>query len=149
VARGQIPEARSQRSFLRALCALRVKISAFSLSSAALSLLAVSLSALSLSNGSNPSKGRRRTFARKARLGFRAESAHNKYNQADQQDQAKAAAADGRPANIKTAAAEQEKKNNDKKEYIHDWKIALRRHRGYGALTCLLDIHHKDTKITE
>jgi hypothetical protein len=73
----------------------------------------------------------------RAQLGFRAESAHEKHNQADQQDQAKPATANGRPANIKTAAAEQEKKNNDKKEYIHDWKIAPRDNHDYGALTCL------------
>jgi hypothetical protein len=71
-------------------------------------------------------------------LGFRAESAHQKDNQADQQNQAKATATDGRPANIKTAAAEQEKKNNDKKEYIHDCKIALRGNGSYGALPYLL-----------
>jgi hypothetical protein len=47
--------------------------------------------------------------------GFRAESAHQKDNQANQQNQAEPAAADGRSANIKTTAAEQEKKNNDEK----------------------------------
>jgi hypothetical protein len=80
------------------------------------------------------------TFERKAlaRLSrFRAKSAHQKDNQADQQNQAKATAADGRPANIKAAAAEQEKKNNDKKEYIHDCKIALRGNGDYGALPYL------------
>jgi hypothetical protein len=46
-------------------------------------------------------------------LGFRAKSAHEKDNQADQQNQTKPAAADGRPANIKTAAAEQKKKDNE------------------------------------
>jgi hypothetical protein len=39
--------------------------------------------------------------------GFRTESAEQKDNQADQQNQTKAAAADGRTADIKTAAAEQ------------------------------------------
>jgi hypothetical protein len=80
------------------------------------------------------------TFERKALTRpsrFRAKSAHQKDNQADQQNQAKATAADGRPANIKTAAAEQEKKNNDKKEYIHDCKIALRGNGDYGALPYL------------
>jgi hypothetical protein len=74
---------------------------------------------------------------RAQRLGFRAKSAHQKDNQADQQNQAEPAAADGRSANIKTAAAEQEKKNNDKKEYIHDCKVSLRRGFHYGALTSL------------
>jgi hypothetical protein len=39
-------------------------------------------------------------------LGFRTKSAHEKDNQADQQNQAETTAADGRPANIKAAAAE-------------------------------------------
>jgi len=53
----------------------------------------------------------RRSFS-EGGLRFRAKSAHEKDNQADQQDQAEATAADGRTANIKTAAAEQEKKDN-------------------------------------
>jgi hypothetical protein len=51
-----------------------------------------------------------------ATSGFRVKPAHQKDNQADQQNQAEPAAADGRSANIKTAAAEQEKKNDDEKE---------------------------------
>ena len=47
--------------------------------------------------------------------GFRAESAHKIDDNTYQQDQAKSSSADGRPAKIKTAAAEQEKKNKDQK----------------------------------
>jgi hypothetical protein len=42
----------------------------------------------------------------------RAESAHEINNDAYQQYQADPAAADGRPAKVKSAAAEQKKKNN-------------------------------------
>jgi hypothetical protein len=72
-----------------------------------------------------------------ATSGFRVKPAHQKDNQADQQNQAEPAAADGRTANIKTAAAEQEKKNNDKKEYIHEYKVSFRLGFHYGALTSL------------
>ena len=66
--------------------------------------------------------------------GFCPKAAHYINNEANQQDQAKPAAADRRPANIKTAATEQEKKNNYEKEYIHDFKIARHGTGAYGAL---------------
>ena len=47
--------------------------------------------------------------------GFRAESAHKIDDNTYQQDQAKSSSADGRPAKIKTAAAEQEKKDDYQK----------------------------------
>jgi hypothetical protein len=68
-----------------------------------------------------------------SRLGSRAESAHEKDDKADQQNQAKPSAPDGGPAKVKTAAAEQEKKNKDKQYKTHTRKIALYCDRVYGA----------------
>jgi hypothetical protein len=47
--------------------------------------------------------------------GFRAPSAHQIDDKADQQNQAEPSSANGRPADVKAAAAKQEKKNNDEK----------------------------------
>jgi hypothetical protein len=48
------------------------------------------------------------------RLGFsRAESAHHKNDQADQQNETKASSANDGTTKVKTTAAEQEKQNND------------------------------------
>lgn len=44
---------------------------------------------------------------------FRAESAHQKDDQADQQNEAEASSANGGPAKVKTAAAEQEKEEDN------------------------------------
>ena len=68
-----------------------------------------------------------------SRLGSRAESAHEKDDKADQQNQAKPSAPDGGPAKVKTAAAEQEKKNKDKQYKTHTRKIALYCDRVYGV----------------
>jgi hypothetical protein len=67
------------------------------------------------------------------RSGFPAKSAHKIDDQAYQQNQAKPASTNGRPANVKSAAAEQEKKNKDEKDKIHGCKIALRGAPCYGA----------------
>jgi hypothetical protein len=48
------------------------------------------------------------------RLGsFRAEAAHHKNDQADQQNETKASSANDGTTKVKTTAAEQEKQNND------------------------------------
>jgi len=47
-------------------------------------------------------------------LGSRTKSAHQKDDKADQQNQAEPAAADDRTSKVKTAAAEQNKQDNDK-----------------------------------
>jgi hypothetical protein len=47
--------------------------------------------------------------------GFRSESAHKVDDKTYQQNQTQSSSADGRPAKVKTAAAEQEKKNKYKK----------------------------------
>jgi hypothetical protein len=65
--------------------------------------------------------------------GFRAKAAQQINHQADQQNQAKAAAANGWTTNIKAAAAKQEKKDNNQKECIHACKVALRCNHNYGA----------------
>ena len=44
---------------------------------------------------------------------LRAKSAHEKNDEADYQDKAKAPTTDGGTAKVKAAAAEQEEKNND------------------------------------
>ena len=47
-------------------------------------------------------------------LGSRTKSAHQKDDKADQQNQANPSSADEGPSNVKTAAAEQNKKDKDK-----------------------------------
>jgi hypothetical protein len=49
----------------------------------------------------------------KAALRFRTKSTHQKDDKTDQQNQTKPATADNRPSKVKTAAAENKKKNND------------------------------------
>lgn len=56
---------------------------------------------------------RRVVMASMIRLVFRPPAAHEKNDEADQQNQANTAATDGGAADIKTAAAEQEEKNKD------------------------------------
>jgi hypothetical protein len=46
---------------------------------------------------------------------FGAQAAHGKDDKADQQHEAKPAAADGRPAKVKPAATEQQEKHNNNK----------------------------------
>lgn len=53
-----------------------------------------------------------RTVGGVARSGFRPKSAHEKDDEADQQNKAKSSTADGGTAKVKAAAAEQEEKNN-------------------------------------
>jgi hypothetical protein len=67
------------------------------------------------------------------RLGFRAPPAHKIDDKANQQNQADPSSADGGPAKVKTAAAEQEKKNKDKEYKTHTRKIALYCDRVYGV----------------
>jgi hypothetical protein len=50
-----------------------------------------------------------------------AESAHQKDDQAYQQNQANPAAADGGTAKVKTAAAEQKQQHEKQEYYIHSW----------------------------
>jgi hypothetical protein len=66
---------------------------------------------------------------------FRAKAAHQIDDQGHQQDQTDATATKGRTADIETAAAEQEKQNDDYEEKIHDGKLAGDRIRSYGVLT--------------
>jgi len=49
-------------------------------------------------------------------LGSRIKSAHQKDDKADQQNQANPSSADEGPSNVKTAAAEQNKKDKDKQD---------------------------------
>jgi hypothetical protein len=51
-----------------------------------------------------------------ALLGFRPKSAHEEDHKADQQNQSKAAAANDWSAEVKTAAAEQQKKDNHEQD---------------------------------
>ena len=66
---------------------------------------------------------------------FCTKSAHQIDDKADQQNQTKPASADGGPSKVKTAAAEQKKKDNYQKNQVHGCKIALRDNRHHGAFT--------------
>ena len=64
---------------------------------------------------------------------LRAKSAHQEYDEADEQDEAEPATADGGTAEVETAAAEQEKKHYYEKDEVHGSKITRRDWRAYGV----------------
>ena len=68
------------------------------------------------------------------RLVLRAPAAHEIDDEANQQHEAKAAATEGRAAEIKAAAAEQEDEHDDQYEWVHDKKISDLGDHSYGEL---------------
>src|SRR5687768_10353019 len=64
----------------------------------------------------------------------RAKSAHEIDDEADQQNEAKSSSTDGGTAEIKSAATEQEKTNDNYQDKVHDRRIVFRDGNGYTGL---------------
>jgi hypothetical protein len=62
-------------------------------------------------------------LAKDISLSLRAESAHEKDDETDQQNQAYAATADGGPSQVKATTSEQEQQHNNQEQHIHARKI--------------------------